>query len=131
MLRYTSIVLICLAGATNGALGDIYVWTENAEHCTIDDEDNTIEINEAGTYGFRAWNPSTQALEEIQDLSVDSSVTGTVTVSIAYDAGGGDGATDIWELDLTAGSGTGNLGGWPTLRAAKDGGAILLSRRVA
>ncbi|GAF72875.1 unnamed protein product [marine sediment metagenome] len=48
--------MICLAGATNGAFGDIYVWTENGEDCTIDHEDNTIQINESGAYGFRAWD---------------------------------------------------------------------------
>jgi hypothetical protein len=109
MLRHSVLYLLCLLGLTSHALGDIYVWQGDAGDCTIDHFYNTIQINAAGTYGFRAWNPSTQALEEIQDLTVDASVTGTVTVSVAYDAGGGDGATDIWELDLTAGSGTGNL----------------------
>jgi hypothetical protein len=39
-----------------GAFGDIVVWTNNANDCTIDDTENTIQINAAGTYGFRAWN---------------------------------------------------------------------------
>ena len=109
MLRHASLSLMTLLVVTGTAFGDIYVWEGSAANCTIDDGDNTIQINAAGTYGFRAWDPGTQALEEIQDASVNSSVTGTVTVKIAYDSNGNDGATDIWELDLTAGSGTGNL----------------------
>jgi hypothetical protein len=100
MLRYTILALICLAGPTNSALGDVYVWTENAEDCTIDHEDNTIQINEAGTYGFRAWDGSSE-LEEIRSITVDSGVTGDVTVTIAWDQYGGNGAADLWTGDLT------------------------------
>ena len=99
MLRYTLLALICLAGATNSALGDIYVWTENAEDCTIDHEDNTIQINEAGTYGFRAWDGSS-ALQDIQLLEVNPAVTGDVTVTIAWDENGGNGAADLWTGNL-------------------------------
>ena len=88
MLRYTLISLFCLLGLTSGALADIYVWTENAGDCDIDDDNNTITINEPGTYGFRAWD-TVNTLEEIRSITVNSNVTGDVTVTIAWDGRGG------------------------------------------
>jgi hypothetical protein len=93
--------LICLAGTTSGALGNIYVWTENAEGCTIDHVNNTIQINEPDTYGFRAWNPQTEALEDIQDITIDSGVDDEVTVMIAYDEYGDNGAVNLRQGNLT------------------------------
>ncbi len=101
MLRCTLLSLFCVLGVTSGAFGEIYVWQGDAEDCTLDHEDNTIQINEAGTYGFRAWDPATEELEAIQWIRAQIGVSGTVTVKIAYDAGGGAGATDVWEIDLS------------------------------
>lgn len=82
MLRYTVLSLFCLLGLTSSAPAEILVWTLNPEGCYIDDGDNTIEILEAGTYGFRAWDGDS-ALEEIQSITVDSGVSDDVTVTIA------------------------------------------------
>jgi len=103
MLRYTLLSLFCLLGMTSSAPGDILVWTLNGEDCTIDDEDNTIQINEPGTYGFRAWNgnPESPVLEDIQNITIDSGVDDDVTVMIAYDDNGANGAVNLREGDLT------------------------------
>jgi hypothetical protein len=85
------------------AFADVYVWTNNAANCTINDQDNTIQINVAGTYGFRAWNgdAGNPALENIQNITIASSVSGDVTVRIAYDSAGGNGAADVEKGNLT------------------------------
>ena len=102
MLRYTLLATFWLLSATC-AFGDVLVWDGIAGNCTINDENNTITINEPGTYGFRAWDGSS-ALEEIQSITVNSTVTGDVTVTIAWDEYGGDGATDVWTGNLTHGT---------------------------
>jgi hypothetical protein len=90
--------LLC---ATNSTLANIYVWEGNPAHCTISHVDNTIQINVAGTYGFRAWNPETEELEDLQNITIDSGVSGPVSVMIAYDEGGDNGAVNLRQGDLT------------------------------
>ena len=102
MLRRTLLTVCCLMGATC-AFADIHVWEGSADDCTIYHDNNTITINEPGTYGFRAWD-TVDTLEEIQSITVNSNVTGDVTVTIAWDEYGGDGATDLWEGNLTHGT---------------------------
>ena len=103
MLRYTVLSLFSLLGLTSGALADIYVWTENdPEDYTVDHFNNTIEIEAAGTYGFRAWNGDDQnpVLEDMQNITIDSGVDGQVTVMIAYDQYGDNGAVNLRQGDL-------------------------------
>jgi hypothetical protein len=112
MLRITGVVITCAFCAAAASFGDIEIWAGGGitPPPTINHTLNTIEIEAAGTYGFRAWD-GVDTLEAIQNITVDSGVTGNVTVTIAYDAGGGDGATNVWQIDLTGGSGTGALAG--------------------
>ena len=79
MLRWTLLFICGLLCATNSTLADIEVWEGDPADCDISDVFNTIQINEPGTYGFRAWDGSS-ALEEIQSITVNSNVTGDVTV---------------------------------------------------
>jgi hypothetical protein len=82
----------------SGAFGNIVVWTNNAQYCEISDVNNTIQINAAGTYGFRGETGG--VLNEIAEITLGANVTGTVTVTIAYDANGGVGATNVEQIIL-------------------------------
>lgn len=98
MCRYILLSVCFLPCLVSSALADITVWEGGAVNCTISDLNHTIRINQPGTYGFRAERDS--QLAEIQWIKVQSGVSGTVTVKIAYDGTGGDGATDVWEINL-------------------------------
>ena len=102
MLRITAIAVACVFCTVGAAFADIEIWDGDDidPPPTIDHDLNTIEIEAAGTYGFRAWDGDA-ALEEIRSITVDSGVTGAVTVTIAWDEYGGDGATDVWTGNLT------------------------------
>lgn len=110
MFRSIFVATVCLLSSTY-SFADIHVWTYNSQNCTISDVDNTIQINVAGTYGFRAWNndPGNPVLQDIQDITINSAVTGAVTVRIAYSSAGGDGAEEIKAMDLKTGASTGRL----------------------
>ena len=99
MLRYSLIATCWLLGATC-AVGDIFVWEGIAGNCTLDHDNNTITINEPGTYGFRAWDGSS-ALEDMALIEVNPAVTGNVTVTIGWDEYGGNGALDLEKGNLT------------------------------
>lgn len=103
MLRWTPLSIFCLLCATNSTRADIEVWEGNPAHCTISDVNNTIQINEPGTYGFRAWNGDDEnpALEDIQDITIDSGVDDEVTVMIAYNEYGDNGAVNLRQGNLT------------------------------
>ncbi|MBU0641456.1 MAG: hypothetical protein KKB50_21560 [Planctomycetes bacterium] len=107
MSRWTVLSIYCVLCATSGTLADIHVWEGDPSDCTISDTFNTIQIDAAGTYGFRAWD-GIGTLEAIQWIRVQSGVTGTVTVKVAYSATGGNGATNVWEIDLSN-AGIGNI----------------------
>ena len=98
------IPIFVLLFVTHSAVANILVWEGQASDCTISDVYNTITINEPGTYGFRAWNGDngSPALQNIQKLDINGSVTGQVTVKIAYDSGGAAGATYIETMTLTS-----------------------------
>jgi len=59
MSRWTLLSICGVLFATNSTRADIGVWEGNAGDCTLDHVNNKIQINVAGTYGFRAWNPGT------------------------------------------------------------------------
>jgi len=102
---YYLLAACCLLCTTSAAVANIYVWEGIAAHCTLDHDNNTITINEAGTYGFRAFDPNDpndpNDVLSIQDIDVDPNVAGDVTVTIAWDQYGGNGAADLWTGDLT------------------------------
>jgi len=62
---------------SSSTFGNIHVWEGCAANCTIDDQDNTITINEPGTYGFRAFDPN--------DPNDYVTVTGDITMGSHYD----------------------------------------------
>jgi hypothetical protein len=73
MLRITAITVTCVFCTVGAAFAEIEVWAggDIIPPPTIDHDENTIEIEAAGTYGFRAWDGDA-ALEEIQSITVDS-----------------------------------------------------------
>ena len=113
MLRYTMLSICCLLCTVSSTYADIEVWAGNAGDCDISHIDNTIDINEPGTYGFRAWNGNVgnPVLEDIQNITIDPNVDGDVTITIAYSSAGGDGAAKLWEGDLTHSTETITLSG--------------------
>jgi len=102
MLRIAAIAIACVFCTVGAAFADIEIWAggDITPPPTINHDFNTIEIEAAGTYGFRAWD-GVDTLEEIQSITVDSGVTGDVTVTIAWDENGGNGAADLWTGNLT------------------------------
>ena len=95
--------ILCI---TCGAHAEIVVW-DGIGGCNPNHIQNTVEITQAGSFGFRAERDG--QLAEIQNIWINSNVTGDVKVTIAYDENGGAGATQIWEMDLKTGESTGYL----------------------
>jgi len=93
--------MVCM---TSSGIADIVFWEGDPNDCTYDNYYNTVTINVAGTYGIRAVDPNDpndpNDVLSIQNIDVDPNVAGTVTVTIAWDENGGNGAADLWTGNL-------------------------------
>ena len=70
MFQKTLLPVCCLLFITSAALGHIDVRTNNEVNCSISHYQNTITINEPGTFGFRAYDPNDpNNLEDINSLT--------------------------------------------------------------
>ena len=105
MLRTTMTAALCgfcLASSGYGAI-DIKEWSGAGSGYTIHDEE-TIEIWAAGTYYFQSYDGSSPA--KIENIWVNASVSGTVTIYIAQDPNDwvegveGPGASNLWEMNI-------------------------------
>lgn len=102
----------CALLAVAVANADIIEWGgASSSDYSIAQVDRTVEILAPGTYKFEAVD-GLGTLENINRITIDPAVTGLVTVHVARDpaAGGGLGAADVKEVDLTNAAGvTGDL----------------------
>ncbi len=93
---------LCLASSGYAAI-DIEEWSEASSGFTIH-EDRYIEITAAGTYYFQSYDGANPA--DIENIWVNPSVSGTVTIYIAQDPNDwvdeveGPGAANLWEMNI-------------------------------